>query len=288
MRIYGSLVVLASVLFLAACGAGDPPSSAAEEPAPSVSNPDPNQLYQVNTTVLEDRTHGPMLCLSGILESLPPQCGNVPIANWDWRAVPGEERLSRAIWGNYHVVGSYDGSTFTITAVDPSEENTSGSTDFDLSSPCPQPSGGWSGLEQATQEDARPAAAYARSQPDYVTSWVTHLEPAQAESGPVIVNTVFTGDRERHEGEMREVWGGPLCVVERDVPTTDELARIRKEAEASLDDLGLEMLWSAGPGVEPIIEIGVVVDVEGKGQADLDARYGAGIVRLIPALKPAS
>ena len=82
--------------------------------------------------------------------------------------------------------------------------------------------------------------------------------------------------------------GGPLCIVERDVPTADELARIRKEAEASLDELGLQMLWSAGPGVEPIIEIGVVVDVEGKGQAALDARFGAGVVRLIPALKPAS
>ena len=47
------------------------------------------------------------------------------------------------------------------------------------------------------------------------------------------------------------------------------------------------MLWSAGPAVEPIIGIGVVIDVEGKGQAALDARYGAGLVRLIPALKPA-
>jgi hypothetical protein len=86
---------------------------------------------------------------------------------------------------------------------------------------------------------------------------------------------------------MGEVWGGPLCVVERNVPTADELARIRKEAEASLDDLGLQMLSSAGPGVEPIIEIGVVIDVEGKGQAALDARYGTGVVHLIPALKPA-
>jgi hypothetical protein len=288
MRISGSLVVLASALFLAACGAGDPPSSPAAEPPPTVSGPDPNQLYEVNTTVLEDRTHGPTLCLSGILESLPPQCGNVPIANWDWQAVSGEERLSGTTWGNYHVVGSYDGSTFTLTDVGPYEEDTSGPTDPDFSSPCPEPSGGWSDLEQATQEDARPAAAYARSQPDYVTSWVTQLEPAKAEFGPVIVNAVFTGDRERHEAEMRKVWGGPLCVIERDVPTADELARIRKEAEARLDDLGLEMLWSAGPGVEPIIEIGVVVDVEGKGEAALDARYGAGVVRLIPALKPAS
>jgi hypothetical protein len=288
MRISSSLVVLASALFLAACGAGDPPSSSAGEPLPpTVSGPDLNQLYEVNTTVLEDRTHGPMLCLSGILESLPPQCGNVSIANWDWQAVSGEERLSGTTWGNYHVVGSYDGSTFTLTAVGPYEEDTSGPTDSGFSSPCSEPAGGWSGLEQATQEDARPAAAYARSQPDYVTSWVTHLEPTQAEFGPVIVNAVFTGDRERHEADMRKVWGGPLCVVERDVPTADELARIRKEAEASLDDLGLQMLWSAGPAVEPIIEIGVVIDVEGKGQVALDARYGAGLVRLIPALKPA-
>lgn len=288
MRISGSLVVLASALFLAACGAGDPRSSSADEPPPTVSGPDSNQLYEVNTTVLEDRTHGPMLCLSGILESLPPQCGNVPIANWDWQAVSGEERLSGTIWGNYHVVGSYDGKTFTLTDVGPFKEDASGPTDSDFSSPCPEPAGGWSGLEQATQEDARQAAAYARSQPDYVTSWVTHLEPAQAEFGPVIVNAVFTGDRERHEAEMRKVWAGALCVVEREVPTADDLARIREEAEASLDDLGLSMLWSAGPGVEPIIEIGVVVDVEGKGQAALDARYGAGVVRLIPALKPAS
>ena len=288
MRINGSFVVLVSALFLAACGAGDPSSSAADEPPATVSAPDPDQLYEVNTTVLEDRTHRPMLCLSGILESLPPQCGNVPIANWDWQAVSGEERLSGTIWGIYHVVGSYDGKAFTPIAVGPFKEDASGPTDSDFSSPCPEPEGGWSGLEQATQEDARQAAAYARSQPDYVTSWVTHLEPAQAEFGPVIVNAVFTGDRERHEAGIREVWGGPLCVVEREVPSADELSRIRKEAEASLDDLGLKMLWSAGPSVEPVIEIGVVVDVEGKGQGALDARYGTGIVRLIPALKPAS
>jgi hypothetical protein len=289
MRISGSFVVLVTALFLAACGAGDPPSSAPEEPVPAVSGPDPNQLFEVNTTVLEDRTHGPMLCLGGVLESLPPQCGNVPVANWDWQAVSGEERLSGTTWGNYHVVGSYDGKSLTPTDVGPYADDPAASpTDPGFSSPCHEPAAGWGALEQATQEDARPAAAYARSQPNYVTSWVTHLEPAQAEYGPVILNAVFTGDRERHEAEMRKVWGGPLCVIARDVPTADELARIRKEAEASLDDLGLSMLWSAGPSVEPIIEIGVVVDVEGKGQAAFDARYGAGVVRLIPALKPAS
>jgi hypothetical protein len=295
MRMCGCLAVSVSVLFLAACGGGDPntaggdPSTAPGESSSAKSEPAPSRLYEVNATVLEDRSHGPMLCLSGILESLPPQCGNVPIANWDWQAVRGEERLGKTTWGDYHLVGSYDGTTFTLTEVGRYEDDPPASaTDPDLSSPCPEPAGGWSGLEHATQEDARGAAAYARSQPDYVALWVTHLEPARAEFGPVIVNAVFTGDRERHEAEMRGVWDGPLCVVERDVPTADELAHIRKEAEGSLDQLGLQMLWSDGPGVEPVIEIGVVVDVGGKGQAALDARYGTGIVRLIPALKPAS
>jgi hypothetical protein len=55
-----------------------------------------------------------------------------------------------------------------------------------------------------------------------------------------------------------------------------------------VDELGLQMLWSEGPDVEPVIEIGVVVDVGGNGQAALDDRYGIGVVRLTPSLKPAS
>lgn len=101
------------------------------------------------------------------------------------------------------------------------------------------------------------------------------------EFGPVIVNAIFIGERGRHEAEIRNVWSGPLCVVERAVPSARELARIRREAEAAVDTLGLRMLWSQGPGVEPTIEIGVVLDAGGRAQAVLDARYGPGVVRLI-------
>jgi hypothetical protein len=290
MRRIVLVVVGPLALFLAACGAGGPgadgPSGAADGPPPAVSEPNPGQLYEVNAMVLEDGTHGPMLCLGGVLESLPPQCGDVPIASWDWQAVEGEETAGGATWGTYHVVGRYEGETFAVTDVGAYEEDRSDfGTDPDFTSPCHEPARGWTGLDQATQEEARPAHAYARSQADYVTSWVTHLDPAAMEFGPVIVNAVFTGERQRHESEIRKVWDGPLCVVERDVPTARELARIRKEAEAGLDELGLRMLWSAGPAVEPVIEIGVVVDIEGKGQSALDARFGPGVVRLLPALK---
>src|SRR5919106_4752764 len=132
-------------------------------------------------------------------------------------------------------MGRYDGETFAVTDVGPyADDRSAFGTDPDTTSPCREPAGGWTGLDDATQEGARPAHAYASSQPDYVTSWITHLDPAALEFGPVIVNAVFTGDGERHEAEIRKVWDGPLCVVERDVPTARELGRIRNEVEAGL------------------------------------------------------
>jgi hypothetical protein len=278
---------------LAACGAGAPgasPTGADEAGRPAASLPDQRGLYEANAFVCDEGTRGPLLWLGGIRLSLGPQpCGGIPLVNWDWQAVEGKEAEGGTISGSYHVVGWYDGATFAVTDVGPYEDDLSAfGTDPDTASACEEPKGGWAVPDAAhnTQNDVHRAVAYTRSQPDYSTSWNTHLEPALLEFGPVIFNAVFTGDRERHEAEIRKVWPGPLCVVERDVPTASELERIRREVEAGLDDLGLQMTWSQGPGVEPVVEIGVVADADGKAQAALDARYGPGVVRLVPALKP--
>jgi hypothetical protein len=292
MRKVVSVGLAALALLLAACGTQEQTVGGAgtsTTDSPPLTEPDPAPLYEANAMVLEAGDRGPILCLGAVLTSLPPQCGDVPLAGWDWRSVKGEETAGDTTWGSYHVVGRYDGDSFAVTTVGPYEDDPSSfGTDPDLSSPCPEPDGGWSGLDHATQEDAHSVAAYARSQTDYVTSWVTQLKPAKAEFGPVVVNVLFTGDRERHEADIRKFWGGPLCVVTRDVPTARELAQVRKEAEASLPELGLQMLWSSGPDVEPVIEIGVVADPGGQGQAAFDARFGPGLVRVIPALRPVS
>jgi hypothetical protein len=293
MRSFVPSVAASLALLVSACGAGGPIAAgaytAADEPPPVVSNPDRDQLYEANGIVCEDGARGPLLWLGGIPMILgPPHCGGIPLVNWDWQAVEGEETAGGTISGSYHVVGRYVGETFAVTEVGPYEDDPSAfGTDPDTTSPCDEPAGGWAvpGPAHNTQNDTDPVSAYARSQLDYVTSWVTHLEPARLEFGPVIVNVVFTGDAELHEAEIRTFWDGPLCVVARDVPTARTLARIRKEVEAGLDDLGLQMLWSGGPAVEPVIEIGVVADVGGKAQEAFDARYGPGVVRLIPALK---
>jgi hypothetical protein len=286
------LVLIASLaLPLAACGTADTKADAPDrsQPPPGTTAPAADQLYEANATVLEDGSHGPMLCLAGILESLPPQCGNVPIANWDWGKVQDEESVGGTTWGSYHVVGSYDGETFAVTDIAPYENGSSrAESEADFSSPCAEPKGGSSGVDGATQDDTIAALDYARAQRDYVTSWVTHLDPEAMEFSPVILNVVFTGDPQRHEAEIRKVWSGRLCVVERELPTASELSRIRKEVESNLDELGLEMLWSDGPGLEPVIEIGVVVDLHGRAQATLERRYGAGVVRIVPALEPIS
>jgi hypothetical protein len=293
MRRFASIVVAPLALFLAACGSGAPDAGrtvTGEAGRPTASQADPGQLYEGNGMVCEDGTRGPLLWLGAVLLSLgPPECGGVPLLNWDWRAVPDEETAGKTIWGTYHVAGSYDGETLVVTDVGPYEDDPFASgTDPDTTSPCDEPEGGRIVTDPAhnTQNDVGAAAAYARSQPDYSTSWNSHLEPAPLEFGPVVFNAVFTGDAERHEAEIRKVWDGSLCVVARDVPTRRELRRIRREVEADLEELGLEMLWSSGPGVEPVIEIGVVADLGGKAQAALDARYGPEIVRVIPALKP--
>jgi hypothetical protein len=270
MRTILSTHVALLMLFLASCGAGsqnEPPT--ASEPAV--------RLYQVSATVLEDRSHGPMLCLGAVLLSLPPQCGDVPITNWDWSQVKSERR-GGTISGSYHVVGSYDGKTFTVVNVrpyDPRFQPDEG-TYPEATSPCRGTRGG-------RQDDAHAADAYARSRPDYVTSWVTHLDAREA--GPVILNVMFASDRERHLDALWKAWSVPICVIERKVPTGRELAQIRREAEASLDELGLQMLWSSGPDIAPIIQIGLVADPGAKVQAAFDARYGPGVVRLVPALK---
>ena len=287
-----ALGALALAFWASACGAGEPASvgvsTSPKDQPPATS--DPAQLYEANAMVFEAED-GPMLCLGAVLLMLPPQCGDLPITTWDWDAVEGEVSESGATWGSFHVVGRLEGDAFTVTEVVPSDrsEETFG-TNPDFEAPCPEPDGGWIVPDPAhnTQEETRRAHAYARTQPDYVSSWNDHLDDELQEFSPVILVAVFTGDAERHEAEIRKVWDGPLCVVEQEGHTESELKAIRREAERWLqEELGLRMLWSQeGPLGKGAAEIGVVVDPGGAGQAALDERYGPGMVRLFSALRP--
>ena len=97
------------------------------------------QVYEADAVVLENTLHGPELCLGLIQQSNPPQCGEVPVTNWDWTSVDGEETLGGTTMGNYHVTGTYDGTNFTLTET-PRLAVSEPTSPSDLQTPCQEPS----------------------------------------------------------------------------------------------------------------------------------------------------
>jgi hypothetical protein len=234
-----------------------------------------------------------------VMESYPPQCGSggIEVVGWDWTGLEGRETEAGVTWGMYVVTGTYDGTRFTITQPpslhvppEPSREPPPAAT------PCPPPPDGWGVVDPATAtEEARNAAvAYAAAQPDYAAVWVdSSMNPAHtmkeselnadtlwmlSDPTKLILNVRFTGDLERHERALRTVWGGALCVSlgER---TAAELEDLRVRLHEELVPLGSLVDEFAGQ-----VHLEVIVD-DGL-QAELEKRYGPGLVRVSAALVP--
>ena len=286
-------------LVAAGCGSGDPGSAGGDSEPPPVMNlaVDPAQLLEGSGTVLDDGS-GPQLCLGAVAESLPPQCSGIPLAGWDWGAVEGEESAAGTTWGDFQVVGTYDGEVFTVTDAGPYDAATvADGGDRDFVTLCPVPAGGWGADDPGRASDEAFGAGATIAQDLHVTLWVDYAEdlpPEELEEramagDPVlqIMNVVVTDDVEGALAAIREAWRGPLCVTQREGRTEAELMAIREEAERFIGEkLGLETTWSQGGDVGLAAEVGVVVDPGGAGQAALDERYGAGMVKLLPSLLP--
>jgi hypothetical protein len=272
---------------------GSAPTTEAPEPDPTVEAPTPppdDRRYEANAFVLQKDGEPAMLCIGVVLESLPPQCGDVPITNWSWRRVEGEESLAGVTWGDFHVLGTYDGTSFTVLQAGPRQPEPAEPEDA-IEIPCPEPDGGWVAAdpERTTDPDLRAALRHAAGQPDSAGVWIKHLviPPGEAPYGPdeIVMNAAFTGDLDRHRREIAEIWGGPLCVV-RYERTEAELGRIQDELSDRGDaDFGLKVLSSDVDIVDNQVELGVVIAPE-EIQAAVDARYGKGVVRLVPSLVP--
>lgn len=274
--------LLAVAALAAGCGAGR--ADVLDAPA--------DGLLAATTTVLESTAHGPELCLGGIAESLPPQCGGVPVIGWSWAAVAGEQSVNGTTWGDFRVVGRYDGQAFTLTRAEPAGPREPDRTDR-FAAPCPEPAGGWRATDpsRAGEQGLARASERAARSPEFAGLWVDDRTPVDdVPAGPdeLVLVAAFTGELDRHETELREVWGGPLCVVARERTeaelrrVSDELLEERVRAELGLDDV----LSSSTDVVRGVVQLGVVV-AEPAVQDRLDRRYGAGVVELLPALTPA-
>lgn len=295
MRRYFTLVAVAA---LAAAGCGDTSSTTAAE-----TPDDPGQRYKATATVLESPDHGPQLCLGGIASSLPPQCGGPDIIGWDWDDVDGFETLSGTTWGSYTVVGTYDGEAFTLTEPPRPPEEPDGSLEEapSFETPCEEPAGGWGVVDEATatHEAMNEAIEYAAEQPDHAGTWIDQSinEAIDEDSGAapedrealandptkLILNFRFTGDIERHEAALREIWGGALCVSVAK-HTEAELYEIQQQLT---EDYADGFLASGVDTVTGQVYLRVVLD-DGQLQREVDERYGEGLVRVTSALQPAN
>ncbi len=281
MRLKDMRVALViALLVMGACARVSPETPPASSPA--------EHLYEADLTVLEDETHGPHLCVYGVMESFPPQCDGLPLMNWDWSLVEGEEAAQGARWGQFHVVGSYDGDRFAVVRATEYQPWAAGPS-AEFSVPCPEPTGGWIAHEPAlaTEEGRLAATRYANDQAEHSGTWVQTVdgEPAAVINEDTILTVTFTGDLERHEQRLSELWGGPLCLA-RHALSLRQLSTIQREL-ADEQPFGLQMTWSSLDVWRNRVELGVIVTDE-KAEQRLAERYGEGVVKLYPVLRPVS
>jgi hypothetical protein len=283
------LILVASLLMAVACG-GIERSDDGSRPQGVTGG---KQRYEATGIVLENEDHGPMLCLAMLLESLPPQCGDVPITGWDWDGVPGERSLRGTTWGDYHMTGTYDGESFTVEEAGLAEGSPTVSDGGDpIDTPCDEPEGGWVAEDpsRTSMADRQAASSAASAEPDFAGLWIDYVEepdpyaPEDPGTEGMILNVAFTGDVERHRAVLGGLWGGPLCVVQH-ARTEAELQRIQGDLEPSADELRIQVVWSSVEVVENVVEVGVVA-IDAEGRDALDDRYGPGAVRPVPVLTP--
>lgn len=241
--------------------------------------------YQADVFVLEDASHGPQMCMS-VMSSLPPQCSGPDLVGWSWAGLR-HESAEQSRWGTYRITGRFDGTKLTVAAVGepglpkpmppPAERGDQ--------TPCPEPPGGWQPIDLAKATDAAMQAANALAQrsPDYAGLWIDQghrvTEATANDPRQFILNVSFTGDIAGHTTQLREVWGGALCVSQARYSEA-RLSAIQKEliqglpaASSDIDTLGNK------------VTIDMWVAFEGQ-QKEMDARYGAGAVVLTGLLRP--
>lgn len=305
MRTLRLLAAAGTALVLTACGSvtGPGPGSSgdADGSSPSSAAPDGTgvdgtvtivdpaaELVATGMVMQRSEDAEPELCVGGVAESYPPQCGGPVLKgefNWDDVEV---EKASGVTWTNeaYWAVGHLDRSgegmgTFTLSrplSADPPEGFTP-PTHEDAGFPqlCEDPTADVPEVDQADRtssgkgmEEEQRLIEVAQGLDGYVTMWLS-------DGGPTM-NVVLNeqGDLKLARTELRRVFSGPLCLEKRDLPTEQDVQAAQEALSERWEELGL--MGSGGGGVSGLLEVQTLV----ADRATVDAIHQAVAEWLTP------
>ncbi len=237
--------------------------------------------------VLQEQDRPPVLCLGAVAASLPPQCAGPEISGWDWAAVSGEERAGGTTWGDYVVVGSYDGERFTTRTAEPTATY-DGPLPAAPEAPvrttqCSQRDEGRRVVDGSKTTDAalRRTQRVAAGLDGFADAWLdqstTQDESKPSDPSQAVLNVRVTGDTDAASEKLRQTWGGRLC-VSKALRSEEDLVAVRRELEQRPD---VQTLASGFDQVDL-----VVVYDDGELQRSLDEKYGVGVVVVTSLLQP--
>jgi hypothetical protein len=280
------------VLLLTGCGeeqttGSGSAGSAGPPPAGSTSQGvrvDDETVLRVTAEVIHAHDEDtPRLC-HAVMESYPPQCGGWPVLGLDWSQLPPDayEEAAGVRWGRFELTGTWDGERLTLTAPavpagrpghvpEPPQD--------EVTTPCPAPDGGWTAVDPEKADGPAREAVIERAHrmPGFAGVWIDGV----GGSGGEVLNLRFTGDPAEREAELRQLWGGPLCLASAR-HTYEELLAVQ---EALHEEFGADVI---GSGVdEPGNTVSATAAVASRELvAALEERFGAGVVVLSGMLTP--
>lgn len=298
-----ALAVGLPLLFLRGSGTGGTSAAPAATTVPGTAGttgtppvttrtlPSSSLEYRYSGMVLDKTGVGPQLCLA-VEESLPPQCGGLPVAGLDWADISWAETAGDTTWAEARLVGTFDGEQFTLTRAPERADDPPVTEPDPFASPCPEPSGGWVVIDagRATQEAFDAAQSYAAAQPEYAGLWIDQIGISAGVGGfdaaSFVLNVTFTGDPVGHEATLRAIYGGPLCVggARNSAAELESIVAglpvVLASAEAEAAGIYARMGGTYATDVMRNVVVAQVFAVTGGGQEWVDARYGPGVVEL--------
>ena len=281
--------LVAAVLVLSACGSGEDASDRVAPPAPASS-----ASTSTGTPAVADetgRTHvsatgsviaerGVTRICSGVMTSLPPQCGGgVVLTGLDPTSLPGAQTQGTTTWTDAEttVVGWWDGEVLAVERSQPAAPRTP-PPNPSYAPPCPEPDGGWQGAP-AGAESLGPVTDYTTEQPEtFAGLWWDEQTK---------VPTVrFTGKLEEHRRALAERYEHDVCVIDARYSQA-ELSAVQAALTRSLGPRpgqALRMLSSGADPLRNVVDLNVVI-VDDVVQREVD-RHPEGMVRVTTFLQP--